>query len=108
MSAVPEPRARQAVYTEMQAEWLRRDLRRFVAAAWHLVEARPFKSNWHLDAICDHLAYVSIGDIRNLMINIPPRETKSLTVSVMWPVWWWCDDHGPVHVLELRSRPGAA
>ena len=92
MSAAADPRARQAVYTEMHAEYLRRDLRRFVAAAWHLVEARPFKSNWHLDAICDHLSYVSIGDVRNLMINIPPRETKSLTVSVMWPVWWWTDD----------------
>ena len=91
MSAVPDQRARQAVYTEMHAEWLRRDLRRYVAAAWHLVEARPFKSNWHLDAICDHLAYVTLGDIRNLIINVPPRETKSLTVSVMWPTWWWTD-----------------
>ena len=92
MSAAAEPRLRQAVYTEMHAEWLRRDLRRYIKAAWPLVEARPFKSNWHLDAICDHLAYVTLGDIRNLIINIPPRQTKSLTVSVMWPTWWWTDD----------------
>ena len=82
MSAVPEPRARQAVYTEMQAEWLRRDLRRYTAAAWHLVEARPFKGNWHLDAICDHLAYVSIGDIlRSWCRGLRARRSATRTGS---------------------------
>lgn len=75
--------------TQAQAEFYRRDLREFVAAAWPVVEPKQFKSNWHLDAICDHLAYVTFGDIRNLMINIPPRQTKSLTASVLWPVWHW-------------------
>jgi hypothetical protein len=59
-----------------------------------MVEPKPFKNNWHLDAICDHLAYVTFGDIRNLMINIPPRQTKSLTASVLWPVWEWLLDPG--------------
>lgn len=80
--------------TQAQAEFLRRDLREFVAAAWPIVEPKPFKNNWHLDAICDHLAYVTFGDIRNLMINIPPRQTKSLTASVLWPVWEWLLDPG--------------
>ncbi len=78
--------------TQAQAEFYRRDLRKFVAAAWPQVEPKPFKNNWHLDAICDHLAYVTFGDIRNLMINIPPRQTKSLTASVIWPVWEWLLD----------------
>jgi len=78
--------------TQAQAEFLRRDLREFVAAAWPIVEPKPFKNNWHLDAICDHLAYVTFGDIRNLMINIPPRQTKSLVGSVLWPVWEWLLD----------------
>ena len=78
--------------TQAQAEFYRRDLREFVAAAWPVVEPKPFKSNWHLDAICDHLAYVTFGDIRNLIINIPPRQTKSLTASVLWPVWEWLLD----------------
>jgi predicted phage terminase large subunit-like protein len=78
--------------TQAQAEFLRRDLREFVAAAWPQVEPKPFKNNWHLDAICDHLAYVTFGDIRNLMINIPPRQTKSLVGSVIWPVWEWLLD----------------
>lgn len=61
-------------------------------SAWQTVEPKPYQSNWHLDAICDHLAYVTFGDIRNLMINVPPRQTKSLSGSVIWPVWWWLLD----------------
>jgi predicted phage terminase large subunit-like protein len=80
--------------TQAQAEFYRRDLREFVKVAWPVVEPKQFKNNWHLDAICDHLAYVTFGDIRNLMINIPPRQTKSLTASVLWPVWEWLLDPG--------------
>jgi predicted phage terminase large subunit-like protein len=42
-----------------------------------------------VDAICDHLAAVTNGDIRNLVINMPPRHMKSLLVSVFWPCWDW-------------------
>lgn len=44
---------------------------------------------WHLDAICEHLEAVTRGEIRNLLINMPPRHMKSLAVSVFWPVWVW-------------------
>lgn len=76
----------------MQAEMYRRDLRQFVRASWEIVEPKRYVSNWHIDAVCDHLAYVTFGDIRNLMINQPPRTTKSLMVSVLWPVWHWLVD----------------
>ena len=78
--------------TQAQAEYYRRDLRKFMAASWNIVEPKPFQANWHLDAICDHLSYLTFGDIRNLMINIPPRQTKSLGASVIWPVWHWLLD----------------
>jgi predicted phage terminase large subunit-like protein len=48
-----------------------------------------FQGNWHIDAICDHLQ--NIQQIRKLIINIPPRHSKSTTVSVMWPAWEWID-----------------
>ena len=77
-------------FTEIQIESMRRDLRKFVQRAWHIVEpGTQFVGGVHIDAICDHLTYVSIGDIRNLVINIPPRHTKSLTCAVMWPAWEW-------------------
>ena len=51
--------------------------------------ATPFVGGWHLDAVCDHLEAVTRGAIRNLVILIPPRHTKSILTSVCWPVWDW-------------------
>lgn len=105
-----EPRLARAFYTEMEAEWLRRDLRRFVRAAWPLVDPNPFVKSWELDAICDHLAYVTIGEIRNLMINVRPRSTKSIVGSVLWEAWWWSSEpwkqflcFSYAHPLALRD-----
>lgn len=65
-------------------------LREFVRGAWHVVEpATPYVQGWHLDAISDHLEAITCGDIRNLIINIPPRYMKSLSVCVFWPCWEW-------------------
>lgn len=78
---------------EQLAEEARRlsgSLREFTRAAWPIVEpATPFKPNWHIDAVCDHLEACRAREIRRLVINIPPRHMKSLNVSVLWPVWWW-------------------
>lgn len=77
-------------WAHMQSENMRRSLREFVKGAWHVVEpGKEFKSGWHIDAICDHLTYVSLGDIDDLVINIPPRHSKSTVVAVMWPAWEW-------------------
>ena len=62
----------------------------FVQDAWHVVEPSTlYIGNWHIDAICEHLEAVSAGQIRNLVINMPPRHMKSLLVSVFWPCWEW-------------------
>lgn len=45
--------------------------------------------NWHIDAISEHLEAVTRGEIRNLLINIPPRYGKSTLICVMWPSWEW-------------------
>ena len=71
-------------------EIMTRDLREFVRGAWHVVEpGKEYVSNWHIDAICEHLMWVSLGDIDDLVINIPPRHSKSLTCAVFWPAWEW-------------------
>lgn len=62
----------------------------FVKQAWATVEPGiPFIPSWHIEAICEHLEAVSRGDIRRLLVNIPPRHSKSTIVSVMWPMWEW-------------------
>jgi hypothetical protein len=80
--------------TKIELEQQRRaasaSLYEFVKQSWHVVEPGvPFVPSWHIEAICEHLEAVSSGDIRRLLINIPPRHSKSTIVSVMWPMWEW-------------------
>lgn len=68
-------------------------LKEFTKQAWHVVEpARPFISNWHVDVLAEHLTAVLNGEIKNLIINIPPRTTKSTLVSVIFPAWAWAQN----------------
>ena len=78
----------------IEAEQLRRkaegSLYEFVKQSWHVVEPGiPFIPSWHIEAICEHLEAISSGEIRRLLINIPPRHSKSTIVSVMFPAWEW-------------------
>jgi len=67
-----------------------KSLSHFVQQAWKIVEPKKqLVWGWHLGAICNHLEAVSSGLIKYLLINIPPRHTKSLIVSVFWPAWTW-------------------
>jgi len=62
----------------------------FVAEAWKILEpGTRFVPSWHVRAICTHLEACTRGQIRRLVINIPPRCMKSLLVSVFWPAWVW-------------------
>lgn len=78
----------------IEKETLRRaaesSLYEFVKQAWHVVEPGvSFVESWHIKTICEHLEAVTYGDITRLLINIPPRHSKSTIVSVMWPMWEW-------------------
>jgi len=65
-------------------------LREFTKAAWPTIEPGvEFKNNWHIDAISDHLQAVVEGDIKRLIINVPPRHMKSISVAVALPAWTW-------------------
>ena len=61
----------------------------FIKTFWKTVEPKEYKSNWHIDAICDHLEAFIRGDIRKLIINIPPRYMKSLACGVFLAPWAW-------------------
>lgn len=41
-----------------------------------------FEYNWHIQAIAEKLAGVQRGDIRKLIVNLPPRFLKSLIIAV--------------------------
>jgi predicted phage terminase large subunit-like protein len=75
------------------AEKSKRDLRTFIQEGWHVIEpSRPFIGNWHIDAICDHIKALRAGQIDRLLINVPPRTSKSIVCSVMFPAWVWAID----------------
>lgn len=79
----------------LEASLLSESLYEFVKAAWHVVEpGTEYRDNWHIRVICEHLEAVTRGDIRNLIVNIPPRHMKSLIISVMWPAWEWVSAPG--------------
>lgn len=73
---------------QIDAEECRRSLKRFARAVWPIVEPMPFVDGRVIDAICGHLEAVSRGEIRKIVINIPPRHTKSLLL-VIWRAWLW-------------------
>src|SRR3546814_1488481 len=68
----------------------------FVKAAWRIIEpGTPLKWNWHLDAMCAHLAAISRGQLRpRLIINVPPGSSKSTIVPVL---------RSEAHTSELPS-----
>lgn len=71
----------------------RRYLKNYMRQAWDIIEPSPFVDGWHLDAIIDALTAVKDGTLgsQHLILNVPPRHTKSLTVEVMFPSWMWID-----------------
>lgn len=75
---------------ELRYERARRDLKAFVRLAWDtVVPDQPLCWNWHHDEICEKLMAVSRGEVKRLIINIPPGCSKTLLASVFWPSWEW-------------------
>lgn len=48
---------------------------------------QTYKPNWHIDLITDRLMGCLRGDIRRLIICMPPRSLKSITASVAFPAF---------------------
>lgn len=98
-----------ALLAAIELEELRRraqnSLYEFVKQAWHVVEpGTVFIPSWHIEQICLHLQAITTGKLRFLLINIPPRHSKSTIVSVMWPMWEWLVD--PTHKYLCSSYSG--
>jgi len=84
---------------EIEREYCRQSLAHFAKRAWQVLEpSTPLRWGWALDAICEHLEAVSAGDIKRLLMNVPPGSMKSLLTGVIWPAWEW----GPRRQQALR------
>lgn len=81
---------RKVANVALLAEKASKRLRDFIKVAWPTVEpATKFIPGFHIDAVCEYLEAVTKGQIRDLILNMPPRHMKSLLVSVFWPAWEW-------------------
>lgn len=78
----------------------------FVKGAWHVIEPqRPLVVGWAIEAICDHLEAVDSGEIKNIVINVPPGMSKSVTTNLMFPAWQWGPRNKPsMRYLSIANR----
>jgi len=86
----------EALDAAIDKELAERSLKEFIKQAWKAVlePATTFIDGWHIDAICEHLEAVYHGEIKRLLINIPPRCMKSIATSVAFPAWCWVQSTG--------------
>ena len=71
---------------------------------WSVLEpGRTFVDGWAVGAIAEHLEAVSNGQIRRLLMNVPPGFMKSMSTNVFWPSWEW----GPRNRPDLRYVSGS-
>lgn len=73
----------------------------FLREAWKYIDASPWKDGWPIEAVAEHLQAVADGDIKRLIINIPPRCGKSTITSVAFPAWVWAQPYN-----SATSGPG--
>jgi predicted phage terminase large subunit-like protein len=67
---------------------LREDFRSFIHRCFQTVSpGETFFPNWHIDAIAHHLRLCMDGEIRRLIITMPPRSLKSICASVAFPAF---------------------
>jgi predicted phage terminase large subunit-like protein len=67
---------------------LRNDFRAFVEKVFlTLSPAQTFIRSWHVDAIAYQLERVRRGEVKRLIINMPPRSLKSIMASVAFPAF---------------------
>ncbi len=75
---------------EIDRELAKRGYIHFVEAAWHKVEpAQGFINSWNVGAVCEHMQAIKEGQLKRLVINVPPNTSKSMTCTVMYDPWVW-------------------
>ena len=80
MTSLPDARTLEAL--------LRSDFRAFVHKVFTtLCPGQEYVNTWHVEAIAWQLERVRRGEIRRLIINMPPRSLKSIMASVAFPTF---------------------
>lgn len=84
---------------------LRQNFNAFVEKAFAtLAPGQDFVPGWHLKAISYQLERVRRGEIRRLIVNLPPRSLKSIMASVAFPAFLL--GHDPTQRIICVSYSG--
>jgi hypothetical protein len=65
------------------------DFRAFIEFTFGVLRpGTPFRPNWHIDAMAHELSQIASGELKRLIITLPPRNLKSICASVALPAWF--------------------
>jgi len=70
-----------------QAELAKRELARRHLLDFVKYRFTAYRENWHHRLLADALERVERGELKRLIVNMPPRHGKSELVSVNFPAW---------------------
>lgn len=80
---------------ELVASVTRENYFKFVEEFWGQIIAETPVWNWHIEYLCDELqklaerVFKNLPKLYDLVINVPPGETKSTLSSIMLSPWTW-------------------
>lgn len=81
---------------------LRQDFSSFINKVFATINPGvEYSHNWHIELLADYLNSIEQGKINRLIINVPPRTLKSVTISVAWPAWLL--GHNPTKRIMVAS-----
>jgi len=67
---------------------LQKDISAFIQKTFETINTETeYIHNWHIDLISTYLSEIYKGNIKRLIVNIPPRSLKSISISVAFPAW---------------------
>jgi len=67
---------------------LHHDLAAFIQRSFQtVVPGQRYLPNWHIEAVAHHLERCRKGEIRRLILTVPPRNLKSICASVAFPAF---------------------
>jgi hypothetical protein len=59
-----------------------------------------FKMGKHIEVLADRLQKVEQGELKRLMVFLPPRSSKSVICSKMFPAWYM-GNHANHEILSV-------
>lgn len=75
-------------HAKLRAALLRQNFALFLQFAFREIAGeKQYHHNWHIDAITWELERMRSGDNRRLIVTMPPRHLKSITISTAWVAW---------------------